>query len=197
MKMKNVVKIMMLALALFITQQGFAQSNSIQAGDQTVSLNLGYIAPTNDIENEDWSKDGFTLGVQYVYYVADRFALGAEIGQNWFSKYKVDDDSVRASITNFLLTARYNLLDENGTRLYIPASIGVARTKVDILILGDSISRSDTNLAWNAGLGFEHDIQENVSLGLEVRFNQTSFKELGLDHHLDYTSALLKISRRF
>ena len=196
MKMKNVVKIMMLALALFITQQGFAASTT-QAGEQMFSANLGIVIPANTIDlygiEVDYGKTGFGLGAQYQYFITDNFALGAEFGQNWFGSKMQYSSKFRGRTSNFLFTGRYNLLNQEGLRLYIPVGIGAARMRVDI----DDDHAYDTGFTWNAGLGFETDIQENVSIGLETKFNQAYWKKYEIDDEENYVSVMFKISRRF
>lgn len=195
MKMKNVVKLMILALALFITQQGFAQST--QKGEHMISVNLGAVIPVNSVDlygtDIDYGKTGFGLGAQYQYFLTDNFALGAELDQNWFGQKKQYGVEFESRTSNFLLTGRYNLLNQDNLRLYIPIGLGAARMRIDI----DDEHAYATGFTWNAGLGFETDIQENGSIGLETKFNQSYWRKYDIKDEMNYISVMLKLSRRF
>lgn len=196
MKMKNVVKLIMLSLVLFVAQQGFAGSTT-QSGDQMVSVNLGVAIPANSIDIDgteiDYGKTGFALGAQYQYFLTDNFALGAEFDQNWFASKVQYGVKFQSRASNFLLTGRYNLLNQDNLRLYIPIGLGAARMRIDI----DDEHAYATGFAWNAGLGFETDIQENVSIGLETKFNQSYWKKYDVKDEMNYISVMFKVSRRF
>ena len=187
---------MMLALALFITQQGFA-ANTTQAGEQMISANLGVVIPANPVDlygiDVDYGKTGFGLGAQYQYFITDNLALGAEFDQNWFGSKEQYGAKFRGRNSNFLLTGRYNLLNQEGVRLYIPVGIGAARMRMDI----DDEHAYATGFAWNMGLGVETDIQEKVSIGVETKFNQSYWKKYDIDDEENYISVMFKISRRF
>lgn len=199
--MKNVVKLMILSLALFITQQGIGYASAIQAGDQMISVKIGAVIPTNELYNflgqdRHWSKSGFDLGIQYQYFVSDKFAIGAEVGQNWFSNKKYDDISLAARMTNLFFITRYNLFENDAMRFYIPAGIGVSRIHLDTKDLNPD-NHNGFGFSWNIGLGIEKDVSKDMTIGLESRFNQTNWEEWGFDEHFNYASILVKISHRF
>ncbi|MBQ6224266.1 MAG: porin family protein [Campylobacter sp.] len=195
--MKNVVRLMMLSLALFLAQQGIGYASAIQAGDQMISANLGAVIPVNSVDfgsvEIDYGKTGFGLGAQYQYFLTDNFAFGAEFDQNWFSTKQQYGIKVRGRSSNFLFTGRYNLLNQDGLRLYIPAGLGAARMRVDI----DEEHAYATGFMWNIGLGFETEIQENISIGVETKYNQAYWKKYDIDDTINYVSVMFKVSRRF
>lgn len=196
--MKNVVKLMILSLALFITQQGFAQS--IQKGEQMISVNLGAVIPVNSINyygtDIDYGKTGFGLGAQYQYFFTDTFALGLELDQNWFGQKEQYGVEFEGRASNFLITGRANLVNKDDFRVYLPIGLGVARMREDI----DDYHIYDTGFTWNAGLGIETAIPGNpqeLNIGLEAKFNQAYWNKDGIDEDLNYLSLMLKLSRRF
>lgn len=198
MKMKNVVKLMILALALFITQQGFAQST--QKGEHMISVNLGAVIPVTSIDyygtDIDYGKTGFGLGAQYQYFLTDNFALGAELDQNWFGQKEQYGVEFEGRTSNFLLTGRINLMNRDAFRFYLPMGIGVARMREDI----DEYHIYDTGLTWNIGLGIETAIAGNpdkLNIGVEAKFNQAYWNKDDIDEDLNYISVMFKLSRRF
>ena len=54
-----------------------------------------------------------------------------------------------------------------------------------------------TGFMWNIGLGFETEIQENISIGVETKYNQAYWKKYDIDDTINYVSVMFKVSRRF
>ncbi len=218
--MKKIIKLIVGLLVVFVAQQCFAgnsdvaeslniepkteatEYSKIKAGDKFFSFQFGYVSPQNKLDIDSyslsWGKGGFGLGVQYLYFVADQFAIGAEIDFNNFSEatsYDVID--VNASSTNYMFAFRLNLSDENGTRFYIPFGVGIASKKARITLeypydIEENYSHSD--FAYNIGIGIEHELKEGNAIGAELKYNFLEWDEDDFDQNFQYIAIKIRFS---
>lgn len=217
--MKKIIKLIVGVFVVFISQQCFAESSdvaenlnieqkteateysNIKAGDKFFSFQMGYVSPQNKLDIDSyslsWGKGGFGLGVQYLYFVADQFAIGAEIDFNSFSTAtSYDVINVDASSTNYMLAFRFNLSDTNGTRVYIPFGLGMASKKARISISYPYMheTSSHTDLAYNIGIGIEHEIERGNAIGAELKYNSLKWDEEDFNQDFKYISIKIRFS---
>lgn len=153
--MKKLIVICMLAI---ISMSAFAQTRQ---GQSSFGFNLGY--GFNDIGNA-------LLGVDYRYNVTDEVRLAPSltyfVKDDYFSGWAID------------LNAHYVFKLSDMFGFYPLAGLDLSFWKVS---LGNSASLNKTRLGANVGLGGELYATDQISVGLEFKYNiLKSWEHIGL-----------------
>ncbi|MBP5403887.1 MAG: outer membrane beta-barrel protein [Elusimicrobiaceae bacterium] len=205
----------------------------ISQGDSMVSLMLGVGVPLGDsgIDIEEsskpkWGGAGFNYGLSYLYFVNESLGLGFEVsGMNTANATKdysglgySEHYTNSMDLFNAMLTGRINVNpQEEHCRVYFPFGAGFTSAKGTFKVKAEDsyygsfderYSATTTSLGYFLGLGFEStvgDIDNRISVGLEMRYNGFAFDtdKLISNHplngkkHYSYLSFLLKVGYRF
>lgn len=220
--MKKIIKLVVSLFVVFMAQQCFAEYvdameyinsfqtgqteknaiaeySKIKAGDRFFALQLGSIVPQNKVDmygySLSWGKVGLGLGAKYLYFVADQFAIGAEIEHNMFSQAtNYNTLVIKSSATNYMLALRLNIADEESMRLYIPFGLGIASKKAKLSYSYMNETASHTDFAYNIGIGIEQEIENGNALGLELKYNCLKWDEEDFDQDFQYIEVKLIFS---
>ncbi len=139
-------KIFMIMLMAVISMGAFAQA---QQGRSSVGFNLGY----------GFDSDNVLLGLDYRYCITDEFRLAPSL--TYFVKN--DNHSTWAIDMN----AHYVVKLSEMFGFYPLAGLSLSFWNFD---LGD-VSHNETRFGANIGLGGELYATDNLSVGLEVKYN--------------------------
>ena len=139
--------IVMLMLTLF-SIGAYAQT---QQGQSSFGFNLGY--NFNDVGNA-------TIGIDYRYCVTDAFRLTPSI------THLVKDDGLSAWAIDMNAHYVFKLSEMFG--FYPLAGLSLSFWNWDA---GHGLSHNETRLGANIGLGGEVYATDNLSIGLEVKYN--------------------------
>jgi opacity protein-like surface antigen len=206
-----------LALAVFVLAlAGFAKAEGVSVGDKTVSAYAGvsiptakYSIPSDDADVSDikaaYGKLGAAYGVQAFYQASERLAAGLEFsGANYGTK---SEDGGKFSIDRYgiFAAAKAYVNPSEALRYYIPVGLGVNRLKQKASSADSDPSDADddstsihdysTRLAAYLGIGAEYDVQDNLAVGAEVRYDLFGAdKNFGNKSVLQAASVLLKVS---
>ena len=203
-------------LSLFARNLSFETNEGLSAGNSLFSVNLGGNFPFSTTDEKDiygqdieWGDYGLQLGVQYLYFISDNFALGfdfqgADFEETSFAlQYRdtygtligTEKFKIKTKVNSFMLAGRINILSNGGERLYVPIGLGVSQIKGKLKGPGGSLSLNDSSLSGYFGLGVEADINQNFIFGFEGRINFSNFKKSSydMDYNINYFSVLAKI----
>ena len=85
----------------------------------------------------------------------------------------------KARVWSAMVNGLLDFGDDDGWSGYVGAGVGVASVKYSLDFDGDSISDSDSGLAWQGIIGLRKAISANVDLGLKYRFFNARKVKLG------------------
>lgn len=192
--MKNLFskKIWLLVLVLCFAPLSFAQN--YEGGSNRLSLMLGAGIPNSEVQGIEWGKTGFGFGAQYLHYLSENIAFGAEAQSINFGKEK--DTGIEVDINNIAFAGRLNWNLNELQRIYASVGFGVANIKGKIR----NDSAKDNSLMGYVGLGLEADIDylsEHFVFGVEGRYHWTQFDSDGIDEKVRYISILAMLGYRF
>ena len=192
--MKNLFskKIWLLVLVLCFAPLSFAQN--YKEGSNRLSLMLGAGIPDSEVQGVEWGKTGFGFGAQYLHYLSENIAFGAEAQSINFGKEK--DTDIEVDINNIAFAGRLNVNINELQRIYIPMGLGIANIKGK----RGEISYEDSPLMGYVGLGLEADIDylsDHFVFGIEGRYHWAHFDSDGIDEKVRYFSVLAMLGYRF
>lgn len=183
-------KIWLLMLVLCFAPLSFAQN--YEEGSNRLSLMLGAGIPDSEVQGIEWGKTGFGFGAQYLHYLSENIAFGAEAQSISFGK----ENNIEVDINNISFAGRLNVNINELQRIYIPVGLGIANIKGKI----GNDSAKDNSLMGYVGLGLEADIDylsEHFVFGIEGRYHWTRFDSDGIDEKVRYISVLAMLGYRF
>lgn len=140
-------KFVMMLMLVALSVGGFAQT---QQGRSSVGFTVGY----------GFDSKNATLGVDYRYCLTDAVRLSPSL------TYFVKDDGLSAWAID--LNAHYVVKLSEMFGFYPLAGLDLSFWKVD---LGHDLSWNKTRFGANIGLGGEIYATQNLSVGLEVKYN--------------------------
>lgn len=175
----------------------------------------------------DWGSASGSYGVQYLYHLQPRWALGLEYnGNNFddatqtrgvilppFAWWERDIDS-HMDVHNVMAAGRFTFNPQSSFRFYVPFGAGVAFSKGTLKLSETSVLPSDyreekftgrnTSFAYYLGLGMEKQFAAHWAWGLEMRyqafwFNNGEYNLPGVSglQYHKYISGLLKVAYLF
>ena len=150
-----------------------------------------------DAERLDW-------GMSLAYMGGGVLGLEADLANSpdFYGKTDLGGSSVLTATGNLVIGIPIGGQHGVGFRPYALAGLGVIRSKVDVL--GDTLSREESDFAWDFGGGAMFFFGTHVGLRLDVRYFRT-FTDLGLDfidlidrpRNLDFTRTSTGLILRF
>ena len=189
-------KITMAIAVLFLLSPAFAAGlNGIEPGDNVLYLFGGaafpgkydvddYLVGSYDISA---GKEGApSLGLQYLYYTNPYFGIGFETSYTkysygrseyfWVSPFSIIETRGEGERFNFLGVLRSNINPADRVRVYPVAGLGATyfntKQRITVVGVGQEISRAKFLMPGAyAGLGFEADLTDVFTIGLEGRYN--------------------------
>ena len=177
-------------LVLCFAPLSFAQN--YEEGSNRLSLMLGAGIPNSEVQGIEWGKTGFGFGAQYLHYLSENIAFGAEAQSISFGK----ENNIEVDINNISFAGRLNVNINELQRIYIPVGLGIANIKGKI----GNDSAKDNSLMGYVGLGLEADIDylsEHFVFGIEGRYHWAHFDSDGIDEKVRYISVLAMLGYRF
>lgn len=207
--MKKIV--VLIAVLFFGSICALAESN-LNVGDAYFSVMLGGGNAINKIDGLEWgNRGGLSYGLQVMSMISSHVALGVEVSGTNFSStsntfYEGStelDAQVNASIWNVMAAGKIYLTN-NPSRIYIPVGIGVghARVELDYLYNGKPFLHDkdkSNGFSWYAGLGFEAEVSEYITVGFEARIHRTTVEMDFADEKYfpRYITCLAKVGYKF
>lgn len=155
-------------------------------------------------------------GLSGLYFINNYWGFGGAIEMDvttktqdsyYYSNSRSISESSRLSLSKLMLMGRLNINPVHSTRLYIPFGVGITSLKekrknktwsrneetYQSLYKEDNQNFTDTTFIYFGGMGLEFDLTNNVSLGLEGRYNRFQYK------HTTFTfvNGLAKVNVKF
>ena len=150
-----------------------------------------------DAERLDW-------GMSLAYMGGGVLGLEADLANSpdFYGKTDLGGSSVLTATGNLVFGIPIGGQRGVGFRPYVLAGLGVIRSKVDVL--GETLSRDESDFAWDFGGGAMFFFGTHVGLRLDVRYFRT-FNDLGFDfidlidrpQNLDFTRTSTGLILRF
>src|SRR5262245_35922770 len=150
-----------------------------------------------DAERLDW-------GMSLAYMGGGVLGLEADLANSpdFYGKTDLGGSSVLTATGNLVFGIPIGGQHGVGFRPYALAGLGVIRSKVDVL--GETLSRDESDFAWDFGGGAMFFFGTHVGLRLDVRYFRT-FNDLGFDfidlidrpRNLDFTRTSTGLILRF
>lgn len=150
-----------------------------------------------DAKRLDW-------GMSLAYMGGGVLGLEADLANSpdFYGKTDLGGSSVLTATGNLVIGIPIGGQHGVGFRPYALAGLGVIRSKVDVL--GESLSRDESDFAWDFGGGAMFFFGTHVGLRLDVRYFRT-FTDLGFDfidlidrpRNLDFTRTSTGLILRF
>ena len=179
--MKNLLR------SIGILVLGLSLSTPSQAA-QRVGLLLGSGIPTQANGFSTTAGPGFQGGLQYLYDVLPKLAVGAEVNEFYFPKKTNRDDSTSQTATNILAgeaVARYSLVEMKKLTPYVQGGVGVVRYREDqtITLTNLEFKRHDqtVRMSESLGVGVDYPLTESLVAGLNATWHwfETGRAEFG------------------
>lgn len=165
----------------------------------------------------DWTKDGssfqvadtgFAAGIAFARNILPFLSLGLDGNYTGFSKGKdvtlgTNTYNFRSGVATALVAGRLYLFPKQMTRIYGTAGIGggYMYTKEKNTTANSSEIYDSLDIAWMFGAGVEFDMDDDIILGAEARYNWVGLRKEMKDHfdqnNFDYWSVMLKLGVRF
>lgn len=218
----KIFKLILLCTILFTAFSLQAENYSYKKGDivgeaafktsfPMLGTWLGEVMVSNDttgVEHDAKLGDLSTgIDLRVLYFLSARTAVGVHVGGEMFDPDLASglDEFFSTGIANYMFTARYYFNPQDKFKFYIPFSIGIASTKIEIE-MAQKEEFSDVGFALNTGVGFDYFMKDNWGLGFELRYNHNTFDDTettseGYSVHLyprtNYFSSSFRVFTKF
>lgn len=162
-------------LAFFLAAPGLAGTHSNTRDGVVIGLDLGWgwtqaqVTDDGTSLTSDWTDD-LTGGFRVGFAPSDELVYGLEIG-GWSEHTGLLDESV----IWIQAAGRYF---PTGQGLWLKAGAGLGSLKIDYVSPAAIISRSNSGLTWNLGLGYEMRVSPTLALGLGYDYRKVSVGEV-------------------
>lgn len=156
-------------------------------------LKLGaYIPQADDLENFN---SGFNVEAAVGQYLNPNVALELSIG---YLKSNGNDSGVSGQVRAYpVLLSVKGVVPLRRAELYVLAGGGVYFADVRVSAFGVSVDETDTTSGFQAGVGGNFNVSENVFLGLEGRYFWSNPRFDSVNVHMDGILVTANVGYRF
>ncbi len=190
--MKKILMLLIMVGMCFCSGKSMAQG--IEGGESVANFYMGLGSALQksgmevDGQNLSWGNIGGDAGLSYLYFVSPYLGLGADIhyagfqgsesfedvpGRWYWHTFETDFEMHTMHIMGI---GRINLNPGSSLRLYIPFGAGIALSEGRMRYKWDDYDMYqaesyDSSFSWYAGIGLEFETNNNVTWGIEARYN--------------------------
>ncbi|MCH9753679.1 MAG: porin family protein [Alphaproteobacteria bacterium] len=160
-----------LSASAFASDSGLYVRGDIGASKMKLSEK---VTPANKVTND--TKPVYNLGVGYNFNDNLRADLNAQLRNSEIEKNGHSLKNSEYKSKAVFLNGYYDFKNDTLFTPYVTAGVGFAKNSIEKLP-ADHTSKSNTNFAWNTGVGSKVNVSKNVDLDVSYRYsNLGNFK---------------------